>query len=155
METFYATLSSICFALVGLWLVVVQFKYDVFTSSPTLRLTAYAAAMHFVAPGVISLVAVLMSQETAIWRLGSVLGGVLGIVAAVTALRAGLLSGWQRIQEVVLLILFGALTLLGFVTTPLFGLKPVLIEALVNIGVIVLGVQFAWQFFVGGMLVKS
>ena len=69
VETFYATLASICFTLVGLWWVVVQFKYDLFMASPGGRLTAYTASMHFVAPGVISLVAVLTTDQVPVCAL--------------------------------------------------------------------------------------
>lgn len=152
METFYATLAGICFTLVGLWWVVVQFKYELFMSSPPLRLAAYVASAHFIAPGVISLVSVLTSEEAALWRVGSFVGSVLGIVAAVAALRSAALTGSQRMVEVALLILFGVLAALSFIVTPVFGLKPILVEALVNVGVVVLGVQYAWQFFVAGAL---
>jgi hypothetical protein len=152
METFYATLSSICFTLVGLWWVVVQFKYDLFMSSPSLRVAAYVATMHFIAPGVISLVSVLVSQEAAIWRVGSFAGSALGIVASFAALRSGKLAGSQRLIEVALLILFGVLAVLSFVTVPIFGLKPIMVESLVDVLVIVLGVQYAWQFFAGDAL---
>jgi hypothetical protein len=154
VETFYATLASICFALVGLWWVVVQFKYDLFMASPGGRLAAYAASMHFVAPGVISLVAVLTTDQVPIWRIGSVAGSVLGIVATVAALRGALLTDSQRIAEVSLLVLFVVMAILSFVSVPIFGSKPILIEALVNVAVIVLGVQYAWQFFAGGWLNK-
>ena len=155
METFYATLASICFALVGLWWVVVQFKYDLFMTSPGGRLAAYAASMHFVAPGVISLVAVLTTDQLPIWRVGSVAGSVLGIVASIAALRGALLTESQRVAEVSLLTLFVVMAVLSFVGTPILGLRPIVIEALVNVAVIVLGVQYAWQFFVGGWLNKS
>ena len=149
METFYATLAQICFALVGLWWVVVQFKYDQLMSSTASRLAAYSASMHFIAPGVIALISVLVAEDVAIWRLGSLIGSVLGIVAGLAAMRAALLTRTQRIIEVTLVVLFAAIAILSFVTTPLFGIKPIMIEAIVNVGVITLGVQFAWLFFSG------
>jgi hypothetical protein len=155
VETFYATLAQICFALVGLWWVVVQFKYDLLMSSPSGRLAAYIASMHFIAPGVISLISVLVSDDVGIWRLGSLIGSVLGIVATIAALRAALMTRAQRIIEVMLLVLFAVIAILSFVTTPLFGVKPIMIDALVNVGVITLGVQYAWLFFAGGMVKKN
>jgi hypothetical protein len=145
VETFYATLAQICFTLVGLWWVVVQFKYEALMTSPQGRLTAYAASMHFVAPGLIALVSVLTIDQVSMWRLGSAVGSLLGIIAAGAAIRAGLLNRLQKAQELVLLILFIVLGVLSFVSAPLLGLKPLLVEALVNVAVIVLGVQFAWQ----------
>ena len=155
METFYATLAQICFALVGLWWVVVQFKYEPLMSSPSGRLAAYIASMHFIAPGVISLISVLVSDDAGIWRLGSFIGSVLGIVATLAALRAALLTRTQRVIEVILLVLFAIIAILSFVTTPLFGVKPIMVEALVNVGVITLGVHFAWLFFAGKLLKRT
>ncbi len=155
METFYATLAQICFALVGLWWVVVQFKYEPMMSSASGRLAAYIASMHFIAPGVISLISVLVSVDAAIWRLGSFLGSALGIVAALAALRAALLTRAQRLIEVILLVSFAVIAVLSFVTTPLFGVKPIMIEALVNVGVITLGVHFAWLFFAGDLAKRA
>ena len=147
MEGFYASLAGICFTLLGLWWVVVQFKYELFMSSQSMRLTAYVACMHFLAPGVIALVAVLSSQEASIWRFGSLAGSLLGLLASGLALRSADLTRAQRVEEIALLVLFMVMLALSFVTTELFGLKPILVEALINIGVVVLGVQYAWQFF--------
>ncbi|MCL5998372.1 MAG: hypothetical protein M1546_20315 [Chloroflexi bacterium] len=97
----------------------------------------------------------LLTEETAIWRFGSLLGGGLGLIATVAALRSGMLTGAQRLVEVALLALFCLLVLLSFVSVPIFGLRPILVEAIVNVGVVVLGVQFAWEFFAGGVLAKG
>ena len=155
METFYATLAQICFALVGLWWVVVQFKYDQLMSTPAGRLAAYSASMHFIAPGVISLISILVAEDLAIWRLGSVLGSILGMVAGLAALRAAMLTRTQRIIEVVLIILFVVIIGLSFIFTPVFGVKPIMIESIVNVGVITLGANYAWLFFVGAPAKKA
>jgi hypothetical protein len=148
METFYSGLASICFTLVGLWWVVVQFKYEWSTASPARRLTAYAASMHFIAPGLLSLVAVLVTEEATIWRLGSALGGALGVIMCALSIRSAFLDRAQRIQEWALLALFAIVFVLTFVTTPVLGLKPIMVEALVNVAIVAFGVQFAWQAFV-------
>jgi hypothetical protein len=147
METFYASFAGICFTLLGLWWVVVQFKYELFMTTRSMRLTAYTACMHFLAPGVLALVAVLSSQEASIWRYGSLVGSLMGLLASAFALRSADLTRTQRVVEIVLLALFMAMLVLSFLTTPLFGIKPVLVEALVSIGVVALGVQYAWLFF--------
>jgi hypothetical protein len=146
VETFYAALSGICFTLLGLWWVALQLKYDLWMSTPARRLTAYVASMHFVVPGLIALVAVLSTDEAPIWRLGSVLGGTFGVVVSGYAIRAAALTRWQRAQEVIMLGLFMAIIVLSFVTTPLFGLRPIVIEALVDVGLLGVGVHFVWHF---------
>lgn len=147
METFYATLSGICFTLLGLWWVAVQMKYDLWMSSPGRRLTAYAASMHFIAPGLIALIAVLSAEGPEIWRLGSAIGGALGVLVSGYAVRSAALTRGQRLQEMLMLCLFSIIFVLSFVTVPLFGLRPIVIEALVDVGLLGLGVHFVWHFF--------
>jgi len=147
METFYATLSGICFTLLGLWWVAVQMKYDLWMSTPARRLTAYAASMHFIAPGLIALIAVLSAEEGEIWRLGSVIGGMLGALVSGYAISSAALTSWQRIQEAIMLCLFIIIVLLSFISFPLFGLRPIAVEAIVDVGLLGLGVHFVWHFF--------
>lgn len=147
MADFYATLAGIAFTLLGLWWVVVQMKYELWMSTPARRRVAYAASMHFVAPGLIALIAVLSGEESQIWRLGAALGGVLGAAVSGYALLSVNLSRSQRLQEGLICLLFLIATGLAFVTTPLFGVRPVMIEALVDTAVLGLGVQFVWDCF--------
>jgi hypothetical protein len=147
VEVFYSSLAGISFTLLGLWWVVMQFRYELFMSKTTMRLTAYAATLYFLAPGVISLFAVLSIEEESLWRYGGLLGGLLGLGASALALRSGELGRAQRVEEIIMLVFFVLILALSFITTPVLGLKPILIVAIVDIGVLVLGVQFAWQFF--------
>ena len=119
-------------------------------SSRARRLTAYAASMHFIAPGLIALIAVLSAEESQIWRLGTAIGGLLGALVSGYAISSAAFTGWQRAAEALMLALFVLIFLLSFVTTPVFGLRPVAVEALINVGLIGLGVQFVWQFFTEG-----
>ncbi|NTV65208.1 MAG: hypothetical protein HGA65_16995, partial [Oscillochloris sp.] len=146
-ETFYATLSAICFTLLGLWWVVVQMKYDRWMSSPARRRIAYAASMHFVAPGLLALVAVLSTDEMQIWRVGAVIGGLLGAIMSGYAGFNGTMSLAQRLQEVLICGCFLIAASLAFVTSPIFGLRPIVIEALVDTLVLGLGVHVAWDYF--------
>jgi hypothetical protein len=155
METFYSTLSGICFTLLGLWWVVVQMNLERWMSTPARRLTAAAASMHFTAPGLIALVAVMVPEENQIWRVGAVVGGILGLLVSAYALFAATLTRGQRIQEALMVILFGLITGLAFVTTPVFGLRPIVVEALVDVAMLGGGVYFIWLLFLEGQPADS
>jgi hypothetical protein len=106
--------------------------------------------MHFTAPGLIALVAVMVPEENQIWRVGAVAGGVLGLLVSAYALFAATLTRGQRIQEALMVIMFGLVSGLAFVTTPVFGLRPIVVEALVNVVMLGGGVFFIWLLFMEG-----
>jgi hypothetical protein len=144
METFYATLAQICFASLGLWWVVVQFKYERWAASPGRRAMAGAISGQFIAVGLIALIAVLSAEVPTIWRVGSFIGGALGTLAASNGLMRGGEVPLQRPFGVLTVLLFVALIILSFVSVPVFGLRPILIEAICNCAVFAITVWLAW-----------
>jgi hypothetical protein len=122
-------------------------NHDLWMATPARRITAAAASMHFTAPGLIALVAVLVTEEPQIWRVGAAIGGGLGALVCGYAIAAAALTRWQRIQEAIMLALFLVITALAFIEIPFFGLRPIVVEALIDVGVLGLGVHFAWQLF--------
>jgi putative flippase GtrA len=103
-----------------------------------------------VALGSLSLIAIINDAEAQfqIWRIGSAAGAALGIFAAGFALARGHLTPAQKIGEVLTLILFVVIGLLSFIATPLFGLKPITLEAFASVGALALTAHVIWQFFV-------
>ena len=49
-----------------------------------------------------------------------------------------------------MVVLFGLITGLAFVTTPVFGLRPIVVEALVDVAMLGGGVYFIWLLFLEG-----
>jgi hypothetical protein len=144
METFYATLAGICFTVLGLWWVVVQFKYERWTSSAGRRAMAGAISGQLIAVGVIALIAVLSAEVPAIWRAGSLIGGALGVIAAGNGLlRAGDVP-LQRPLGALNLLLFVVIIAISFISTPIFELRPVLIEALCDCALLAISAWQAW-----------
>ncbi len=144
-ETFYGVLAQICFAALGLWWVVVQFRHERW-SSPDRRVAAGAISGQFIAIGLIALVAVLSGEVKTIWRIGSFVGGLLGVAVSVWALRATARVPGQRVITGLNLLLFIALIALSLVFEPLFGLQPILIESLIDVTILGLSVWQAWQY---------
>lgn len=144
-ETFYAVLAQICFAALGLWWVVVEFRHERW-SAPERRAAAGAISGQFIAIGLIALVAVLSGEVKTIWRLGSSAGGLLGVAISIWALRATARVPGQRFITSLTLLLFLVLMALSLVFEPVFGFQPILLEALIDVTILGLSVWQAWQY---------
>lgn len=152
LETFYATSAQICFALLGLWWVVVQFKYDAFMRDASRRRTAYNISLYFVLPGAMSLFSLLASEVTVLWRIAFAVAGAIGAVETVQMMRQPPSAGspafarparWLALIVYILIVIFAAAPEI----LRMFGITPLLVEAILLSLLIFLGVQFAWVFF--------
>jgi hypothetical protein len=65
LNAFYGAFSPACFALLGLWLVVVQIRMREWQGSTAHRRRSYGVALHFVLPGMMSLLALVDSRYSA------------------------------------------------------------------------------------------
>ena len=146
MESFYATLSQIAFTILGLWWVVVQFKYDLWKASPGRRTIAGAISAHYVALGLVAVVAAMSGEVRTIWRAGTLLGGLFGAGVSVWALSKALFTPAQRIVTVLSAAVFVVVLVLTFIYEPLFGLTPVMLNAICDVILLGLGLLQTWLF---------
>lgn len=151
-DTFYATVAQVSFALLGLWWVVIQFKYADFREDTSLRRTAYNVSLYFVVPGIMSLFSLLATDVTLVWRLAFIIAGALGALETLllilrNASIAG--KGWARAARWAVMLLY--LIIIFFAISPDIlqsrGIPPRLVEGCLLSLVLVLGVQLAWDFF--------
>ncbi|MBI4674200.1 MAG: hypothetical protein HY741_21360 [Chloroflexi bacterium] len=152
LETFYATSAQICFALLGLWWVVVQFKYDLFLRDAARRRTAYNISLYFVLPGAMSLFSLLAAEVSILWQLAFIVAGVLGIVETAMLLRANALanqSAFARGARYAALLIYVLIVIFALAPGVLraIGITPLLVEGVLLALIVFLGVQFAWTFF--------
>jgi peptidoglycan/LPS O-acetylase OafA/YrhL len=68
LDAFYGAFSTACFALLGLWLVIVQMRISEWEKDPVRRRRSYGVALHFALPGIMSVFALIDSQTAAYWR---------------------------------------------------------------------------------------
>ncbi len=81
VQTFYVTVSAISFTLLGLWWVVVQDR-ETWRMNVSRRRMAYVVSLHFVLPGVMSVLALVAPDLNILWRLTFLTAGVLGMIGA-------------------------------------------------------------------------
>ena len=112
LTDFYVAFATVCFTLLGLWIVVVQTRHAEWRRSAVHRRRAYGIALHFSLPGLMSLLSLVDPASTMLWRVSFAIvavGGVmalalvrgpaptgLGAAAYVAAVVLYVLSPWWR-----------------------------------------------------------
>src|SRR5207247_8609771 len=84
LKDFYLAFASVCFTLLGLWIIGVQTRHAEWRRSAIHRRRAYGVSLHFALPGLMSLLALVDPASTALWRVAFAIvaaGGAAGPVA--------------------------------------------------------------------------
>src|SRR5215213_7109563 len=97
LTDFYVAFATVCFTLLGLWIVVVQTRHGEWRQSAIHRRRAYGVALHFSLPGL----------SAAAYGAAVVLYVLIALVAVVPGLVAdiGVLARPLRVEAVLLTIL--------------------------------------------------
>jgi len=151
LTTFYATVGGISFTLHGLWWVVVMSKKE-WQLQRARRLLAYVVSLHFLVPGMMSLLSIVAPDQPLLWRATFAIAGLLGLVGVVLVLRTLReehdTPGLVRLIQVLVLPVYVAITVLAlFPELPAtlgIGLKATQVEAIITTVLLFFGVQSAW-----------
>lgn len=162
LETFYQTVSQVCFTLLGFWLIVLQTKYQEWSGKAERRRMIVNISLYFLLPGTMSLLAMLAIQAIAIWRVAFVITSAVGAVETLLMLRAiqqsSKHSSKQRTTSTRVALLIRMVELILFTLIALVGVFPqvfnrVGLTALTVAGVlltlmVVGGVALMWTYLV-------
>jgi uncharacterized membrane protein len=155
VETFYSAVGGISFTLLGLWLVVVA-THQEWKQQRARRLLAYAVSLHFLLPGMMSILSLVAPDEPLVWRGVFALSGLAGI-AGVLLFRRALVEDHDTprlvvVVEWVVLPIYIGITILALAPTiPAslgMTLKPIQVEAILVSLLIFFGAQAAWIMMV-------
>jgi hypothetical protein len=154
-EVFYATVGGVAFTLHGLWWVVVQSKRE-WQQLRSRRLLAYVISLHFLLPGMMSLLSIVAPDVPILWRAVFTTAGCLGIAGVLLLLRALReehdCPAIMRAMQWLVLPIYVAITILALFPTSLeplgLQLKPIQVEAIIVSFVLLFGVQSAWILMV-------
>lgn len=154
-ETFYTTVSTISFTLLGLWWVVVQgresWRHDV-----ARRRMAYAVSLHFLLPGAMSVLSLVAPDVAWLWRVTFVSAGLVGVIAAIFVVRT-LREEYDcprlvKTIEWIAIPIYAAVTVVALapelVTGLGLGLTPLQVEGVILAVLLFFGVQGAWILMV-------
>jgi hypothetical protein len=145
--------STVDFALLGLWWVTVQGRSDLREHGSRAERMAYAVSLQFVVPGTASLLAQVDPGVTAVWRVSFAIAGVAGIIAILLLAPALVATGGlvvARFLRFGAVPLYALMTVLAVIPTPPFlsggshGLSSLQVEAILFCLVVFLGAQVAW-----------
>jgi len=147
LTDFYISFSAVCFTLLGLWLVVVQTRHAEWRGSSLHRRRAYAVAMHFSLPGLMSLLALVNPGSSVLWRTSfaiASIGGVL-VLLAVRGSAPGKLGVTAYLTAIALYALIAILAIAPHIVGSVgLGAKPVRVEAVLLIVLVFAGANVAW-----------
>ena len=148
LNQFYAAFAPLSFTVYGLWLVVVQTRYADWRHSPAHRTRAYAVSLHFVIPGLMSLLALVDPANNTVWRVSfslSAAGGAL-ILGYLQFSPIPTPSGrlW-RLESTTTIILYLLVLLVAVVPSMAWHIgAPIRVEAVLLSLIVFLGVNVAW-----------
>lgn len=151
LSAFFGVVSTIDFALLGLWWVTVQTRPDLRAHGSDASRMAYVVSVQFVVPGTAALLAQVDPAVTAVWRVAFAIAGVTGIAAivflvpALTAFGALAAARFLRFGALPLyaLMTFIAVTP-GLLSNSSGRLSALQVEAILFCLVVFLGAQVAW-----------
>ncbi len=151
-STFYALFSATCFTLLGLWWNVLQ-DYPGWTDSASQRRAVGGIYLTFLLPAMMGLFAQVGGTETPeIWRASFVVVAIVGCFCTVRLLRVQDRSGRDqpRSKYAAALVVYALVAVLGAfprIVDPL-GIAPIQAEALLLIGLVLVGHGLVWDFMV-------
>ena len=140
LDDFYGAFSPACFALLGLWLVVVQVRIGDWRGSGTRKRMSYVIALNFVLPGLMGVLSLVDPQNSVFWRVSFAIIAVGGAVGCYlvrgfpTGERLGVAAYWTAIA---LYLVIAILAIVG-------GAYPLRTEAVLLTALIFLDFNIAW-----------
>jgi hypothetical protein len=167
-EAFYQTMAQLCFTLLGLWWLVLQTKYREWIDSAPQRRRITNISLYFLLPGSMSLLALLATNARMLWQIAFCAAGLLGVIETISILRraprhpdhaaprGGESSRLPRIWPVqgaqwLALALFALIAIVAVAPDAPYlaalALTPLTVEGILATLVVVLGLVFAWVYF--------
>jgi uncharacterized membrane protein len=139
LNAFYGAFSPACFALLGLWLVVVQIRIGDWRDNENSKRMSYVISLNFLLPGLMGVLALVDPQNGTFWRASFAVLGIGGAVGSYlvrrvpTGDRLGAAAYWTAIA---LYVIVAGLAIAG--GTDLLRAEAVLLTVLIfvnfNIG---------------------
>ncbi|MGD0376320.1 MAG: hypothetical protein ABSB01_17270 [Streptosporangiaceae bacterium] len=132
LTDFYTAFGTVCFTLLGLWMVVLQTRHAEWRGVAVQRRRAYGVALYFSLPGLMSLLSLVDSASTTLWRVSFAIVAAGG--AIVLVLLRGSLPGWvglaAYLAAVALYVLIAVVAVVPSVVADVgMSVRPLRVEA--------------------------
>ena len=147
LTDFYVAFATVCFTLLGLWIIVVQTRHADWRRLSVYRRRAYGVALHFSVPGLMGLLSLIDPESTALWRISFAIVAAAG--AIVLVLVRGPAPTWLGVASYLAAIALYVLIAIvaaapGILTDIGISARPVRVEAVLLTILVFLGVNVAW-----------
>jgi hypothetical protein len=147
LKDFYVAFGTVCFTLLGLWIIVVQTRHSDWRRSATHRRRAYGISLHFSLPGLMSLLALIDPFSSDLWRTAFAviaLGGA-AVLMLVRGAAPSALGVAMYCLAIALYLAIGILALAPDIVADLgLSVLPLRVEAVLQTVVVFLGANVAW-----------
>ncbi|MCM3846808.1 hypothetical protein ND486_11465 [Pseudonocardia sp. DR1-2] len=147
--SFYQSLSSISFTLLGLWFTVLGLSHGGWRSDPLLHRSTLHVALHFFLPGLMGLGSTLAAGNGLMWRITFGLLGTVGLVESLLFLRhrQGTAARTVRLLRAADPLLYALVVAVVFLPGPVAGTTPLQLEGVVTGLLFVAGLCYLWFAF--------
>ncbi len=147
LTDFYIAFGTVCFTLLGLWIIVVQTRHAEWRRVAVRRRRAYGVGLHFSLPGLMSLLSLIDPGSTTLWRTSfAIVAGsgavVLALVRGPAPTRLGLVAYVAAVVLYVLVVVVAAVP--GIVADIGISARPLRVEAVLLTLLVFLGSNVAW-----------
>jgi len=147
LTDFYVAFATVCFTLLGLWIIVVQTRHADWRRLSVYRRRAYGVALHFSVPGLMGLLSLIDPESTALWRISFAIVAAAG--AIVLVLVRGPAPTWLGVASYLAAIALYVMIAIvaaapGILTDIGISARPVRVEAVLLTILVFLGVNVAW-----------
>ena len=148
LTDFYVAFSTVCFTLLGLWIIVVQTRHAEWRQSAVHRRRAYGVALHFSLPGLMSLLSLVDPASTTLWRISFAIVAVGGVMA-LALVRGPAPTGLGAAAYVAAVVLYILIALVAVVPGMVADIgvlaRTLRVEAVLQTVLVFLGVNVDWS----------
>jgi hypothetical protein len=147
LTDFCVAFATVCFTLLGLWIIVVQTRHAEWRQSAVHRRRAYGVALHFSLTGLMSLLSLVDPASTALWRISFAIVAAGGVIA-LALVRGPAPTGLGAAAYVAAVVLYVLIALVavapGMVAEIGVLARPLRVEAVLLTMLVFLGVNVPW-----------
>ena len=147
LTDFYIAFGTVCFTLLGLWLVVVQTRHAEWRGVTIYRRRAYGVALHFSLPGLMCLLALVSPGSMTLWRVSFAVVAASGAIVLLLV-RGSLPGAVGRVAYLAAVVLYALIAVIAAVPSLVTGVglsaRAVQVEAVLLTILVFFGVNVAW-----------
>lgn len=147
LTDFYIAFGTVCFTLLGLWLIVVQTRHAEWRGVAVYRRRAYGVALHFSLPGLMSLLALVNPASVTLWRVSFAVVAASGAIVLLLV-RGSLPGAVGRVAYLTAVALYALIAVIAAVPSLVadVGLSALAVqaEAVLLTILVFFGVNVAW-----------